>query len=523
MSSLVEIRDLRVDFPTPSGFNPAVRGISFSMGREKLGIVGESGSGKSVTGRALMRLLPQAARVRAEALRFDGIDVQAASERQMRSLRGGRIGLIMQDPKYSLNPVMTVGRQISEAWLAHNKGGQREAREAALTLLEQVKIRDPRRVLESYPHEVSGGMGQRVMIAMMLAPQPGPADRRRADQRAGCQRAGRDPEADRGSGLRPRHGADADQPRSAAGQPLLRPRRRHVCRPGDGGAAGARPAPRQPRLHARPAGLHAEPVGPPRASADAESRPRLAGAAPMIEIENLNVHFGANHVVRDVSFRVEAGETFGLVGESGSGKSTVLRTIAGLNGGWDGGMAVAGKPLGPKRDRAFFKTVQMVFQDPYGSLHPRQTVDRILSEPLEVHGIPDAEQRITRALEEVALPRTARFRYPHQLSGGQRQRVAIARALIADPSVLLLDEPTSALDVSVQAEVLNLLADLRQARQLTCILVSHNLAVIAHLCERLAVMQGGRIVETLTEGQLREGDAHHPHTRDLIALSHELE
>ncbi|MCQ4161248.1 ABC transporter ATP-binding protein [Roseomonas sp. GC11] len=243
----------------------------------------------------------------------------------------------------------------------------------------------------------------------------------------------------------------------------------------------------------------------------------------MIEVENLNVHFGANHVVHDVSFRVAAGETFGLVGESGSGKSTVLRTIAGLNAGWDGGMAVAGTPLGQKRDRAFFKRVQMVFQDPYGSLHPRQTVDRILSEPLEVHGIPDAEARITRALEEVALPRTARFRYPHQLSGGQRQRVAIARALIADPSVLLLDEPTSALDVSVQAEVLNLLADLRQARQLTCILVSHNLAVIAHLCERLAVMQGGRIVEVLTEGQLRAGEAVHPHTRDLIALSHALE
>ncbi|MCQ4161247.1 ABC transporter ATP-binding protein [Roseomonas sp. GC11] len=172
MSSLVEIRDLRVDFPTPSGFNAAVRGISFGMGREKLGIVGESGSGKSVTGRALMRLLPSAARVRAQALRFDGVDVLAASERQMRGLRGGRIGLIMQDPKYSLNPVMTVGRQIAEAWLAHNKGGQREAREAALTLLEQVKIRDPRRVLDSYPHEISGGMGQRVMIAMMLAPNP---------------------------------------------------------------------------------------------------------------------------------------------------------------------------------------------------------------------------------------------------------------------------------------------------------------------------------------------------------------
>ncbi|ONG51418.1 peptide ABC transporter ATP-binding protein [Pseudoroseomonas deserti] len=169
---LVEIRKLRVDFPNPAGFTQAVRGISFSLGREKLGIVGESGSGKSVTGRALMRLLPGSARVQAEALRFDGIDVLAASERQMRALRGGRIGLIMQDPKYSLNPVMTVGRQIAEAWLAHNKGGRKEAREAALSLLEQVRIRDPLRVLDSYPHEISGGMGQRVMIAMMLAPNP---------------------------------------------------------------------------------------------------------------------------------------------------------------------------------------------------------------------------------------------------------------------------------------------------------------------------------------------------------------
>ncbi|MFC3123612.1 ABC transporter ATP-binding protein [Pseudoroseomonas globiformis] len=243
----------------------------------------------------------------------------------------------------------------------------------------------------------------------------------------------------------------------------------------------------------------------------------------MIEIEALNVHFGSNHVVRDVSFRVEAGETFGLVGESGSGKSTVLRTIAGLNSDWSGRMTLDGKRLGQRRDRAFFKQVQMVFQDPYGSLHPRQTVDRILAEPLEVHGVPDAEARIARALEEVALPRVARFRYPHQLSGGQRQRVAIARALIAGPSVLLLDEPTSALDVSVQAEVLNLLADLRQIRQLTCILVSHNLAVIAHLCERLAVMQGGRIVEILSERELRVGQAKHSHTQDLVALSHELE
>ncbi|MFH5924962.1 ABC transporter ATP-binding protein [Roseomonas sp. SXEYE001] len=243
----------------------------------------------------------------------------------------------------------------------------------------------------------------------------------------------------------------------------------------------------------------------------------------MIEIEKLDIRFGATHAVRGVSFQVSLGETFGLVGESGSGKSTVLRAMAGLVQEWTGRIAVNGRPLARRRDRAFFRMVQMVFQDPYGSLHPRQTVDRILSEPLAVHGIGNADARILRALEEVALPRAARFRYPHQLSGGQRQRVAIARALIAAPSILLLDEPTSALDVSVQAEVLNLLSDLRAARGLTCILVSHNLAVVAHLCGRVAVMQGGRIVEELDEAALRAGRAAHPHTRDLIRLSHDLE
>jgi peptide/nickel transport system ATP-binding protein len=169
---LVEIRDLRVDFPGPSGWVPAVRGVSLGMGREKLGIVGESGSGKSVTGRALMRLLPPQARIRAAALRFDGTDIAAATPRTMRGLRGARIGLILQDPKFSLNPVMTAGAQIAEAWAAHRQGSAGEARDAAFALLEQVLIRDPRRVYGAYPHELSGGMGQRVMIAMMLAPQP---------------------------------------------------------------------------------------------------------------------------------------------------------------------------------------------------------------------------------------------------------------------------------------------------------------------------------------------------------------
>jgi peptide/nickel transport system ATP-binding protein len=243
----------------------------------------------------------------------------------------------------------------------------------------------------------------------------------------------------------------------------------------------------------------------------------------MIAVDALSVRFGNMEAVKSVSFRLARGEAFGLVGESGSGKSTVLRALAGLNPNWTGRMMLDNTLLDARRDRAFFRRVQMVFQDPYGSLHPRQTVDRALSEPLLVHGLGDIDVRIARGLSEVALPLAMRYRYPHQLSGGQRQRVAIARALMAEPEVLLLDEPTSALDVSVQAEVLNLLADLRAARGLTYIMVSHNLAVVAHLCERVGVMQGGELVETLSTDDLRAGRIRHPHTAALRELSVELE
>lgn len=243
----------------------------------------------------------------------------------------------------------------------------------------------------------------------------------------------------------------------------------------------------------------------------------------MISVESLTIHFGGVEAVKRVSFAVGKGTSFGIVGESGSGKSSVLRAIAGLNRDWQGRILLEGTPLLPRRSRAFFRRVQMVFQDPYGSLHPRQTIDRQLAEPLLVHGIDGIETRIRRALDEVALPAQLRFRYPHQLSGGQRQRVAIARSLIAGPDVLLLDEPTSALDVSVQAEVLNLLADLQAARGLTYILVSHNLAVVAHLCPTIGVMQAGELVETLSVADLRTGRIAHPHTADLRALAVELE
>ncbi|AUG52561.1 ABC transporter ATP-binding protein [Thalassospira marina] len=235
----------------------------------------------------------------------------------------------------------------------------------------------------------------------------------------------------------------------------------------------------------------------------------------MIEIENLNAWFGENHVLKDVSLKVPKNGSFGLVGESGSGKSTVLRTMTGLVEDWEGAMIVNGHELGHKRNKAFYRQVQMVFQDPFGSLHPRHTIDRILSEPVSVHNLGDSDRRVVKALEQVGLDNSFRFRYPHQLSGGQRQRVAIARALILEPSVLLLDEPTSALDVSIQAEVLNLLAALRRDLGLTYVMVSHDLAVVAHVCDDIAIMNRGRIVERATASQLAQGSLEHPYSQQL--------
>ncbi|WP_347266364.1 ABC transporter ATP-binding protein [Paracoccus sp. (in: a-proteobacteria)] len=244
----------------------------------------------------------------------------------------------------------------------------------------------------------------------------------------------------------------------------------------------------------------------------------------MLTVDNLHVWFGHApdrvDAVRDAGFTVAQGESFGLVGESGSGKSTILRAITGLLGTWSGQIAVAGETVsGQHRSRGFHKTVQMVFQDPYASLHPRHSVDRVLSETLQLQGMDQIDARITRLLDQVGLGRGFRFRYPHQLSGGQRQRVAIARALAAEPRLLLLDEPTSALDVSVQAEILNLLAELREERGLTYVMVSHDLAVVAHMCDRLAVMRGGEIVERMPAQALRDRKARTDYARNLLEAS----
>jgi peptide/nickel transport system ATP-binding protein len=240
---------------------------------------------------------------------------------------------------------------------------------------------------------------------------------------------------------------------------------------------------------------------------------------PALAINGLSVVFDEFVALDNVSLSVAPGESYGLVGESGSGKSTLLRAVAGLAPVAEGTIEVDGAPLGKRRDKAFYRKVQMVFQDPYGSLHPRQTVDRLLLEPLAIHGFADTESRIVRALDEVGLGSGFRFRYSHQLSGGQRQRVAIARALILEPSILLLDEPTSALDASVQAEVLNLLEQLRTDRKLTFVMVSHDLAVVTHMCDRLMVMRNGRAVEQLTSADLAARNVTQDYTRGLLAAS----
>ena len=236
----------------------------------------------------------------------------------------------------------------------------------------------------------------------------------------------------------------------------------------------------------------------------------------MISVGDLTVCFGDTTVLHGVSFDVAKGESFALVGESGSGKSTILKALSGQVRDWSGTLTVAGQDLRPGHRPALARMVQMVFQDPYGSLHPRRSVDDTLSEPLSIHRLPDRDARVLAMLDAVGLPRRFRFRLPHQLSGGQRQRVAIARALMLDPPVLLLDEPTSALDVSVQAEILNLLKSLREEKGLTFLLVTHDLPVVSFLCDRLAILQRGRIVETASVADLRARRLQTEHGQALL-------
>ncbi len=504
--ALLEIRDLRVRFHGPDGPAEALRGIDLAMGREKLGLVGASGSGKSCAARAILRLLPERAEVEAERLVFAGIDLARLPERAMRGIRGRRIALVAQDPRFSLDPMLCIGEQIGEAYLAHFAAGRDEARRRSLAMLEAVRIRDPERMLRAYPHQLSGGMGQRVAIAMALIAEP---DLLIADEACSALDAT----------VQMQVLALLDELVRRRGMGLLFISHdpgvvaafcERVIVLAEGRVAEAGTAPRPGPT--RPAAL------PVAALRHRGSSGQAAAAA--LALDNLSVAFGRGpapmRAVDGVSLRVAEGETCGIAGESGSGKSTVLRVLAGLNEAWSGALRLFGRTVARRRPRALRRLVQMVFQDPTGSLHPGRTVDATLREGLIVQGMDDPDRRISRVLDEVGLGQGFRFRYPHQMSGGQRQRVAIARALVLEPRILLLDEPTSALDAAAQEEILDLLSRLRRERRLTAVLVSHNLAVLARLCDAVAVMNNGRIVEQLSPDALAAGSAEHPYTRQLL-------
>ncbi|MDQ4136214.1 MAG: ABC transporter ATP-binding protein [Pseudomonadota bacterium] len=597
---VLSVRGLEVAFVGSGRPVSAVRGIDFDVhADEVLGIVGESGSGKSVTSLAVSGLLPEAARV-SGSIRLNGIEVTTAPVETLRRLRAEDVGFIFQDPTTTLNPVLTVGRQITEGQVANGRLAAGQARERAIELLREVDIADPAGRAVQYPHQFSGGMRQRAVIAMAMAGRPkliiadepttaldvtvqaqvlSVLARRQAEtgaavilithdlgvvaevaHRVAVMYGGRIVETGPVEEIfkRPRHPytvallqsipridtAEARldpipgqpptptdlppgcpfQPRCAIGHD------RAIC-------AAEDPALRPVGVMQRAACHFAEEAGTRPAAARLHAVPR-AGTAPAVKepllaVENLKVHFpiksgllrrttGYVRAVDGVSLSLRPGETLSLVGESGCGKTTTGRAIMGLIPATGGHIAFAGQQvtgLGRRDWRRIRRQMQYVFQDPYSSLNPIKTVEEIVAEPLRIHGLYDemgGAGRIAELFDLVGLSRSMLGRYPREFSGGQKQRVGIARALALQPRLLILDEPVAALDVSIQAQIVNLLQDLQRELGLAYLFIAHDLSVVRHISDRVAVMYLGRIVEESTKTALYERPTH-PYTQSLLS------
>ncbi|MBA2319681.1 MAG: ABC transporter ATP-binding protein [Deltaproteobacteria bacterium] len=544
---LLRVEGLCTRFFTEGGVVHAVEDLSIEVrAGETLGIVGESGSGKSVTSLSVMGLLPDSgARVVSGSIRFLGRDLRAASAREMTDVRGSEIAMIFQEPMTSLNPVIRVGRQVAEAVVRHRAASATAARSRVIELFREVGIPEPERRIDSYPHELSGGQKQRVMIAMALACDPKlliadePTTALDVTIQAQILALLRELQRRRGMGLvfithdlgviaeiadrvavmyrgriveygdvlevfaRPRHpytrGLLACRPRLDSPFRVLPTVEDFMGTQSQNGVPVLFERRFDPKLDAR---LRS---GPALAKPDRT-------AAPLRAVANLTVRFPIGSswgrtrwftAVDDVSLAVWPGETLGLVGESGCGKTTLGRAILRLVEPSAGTVTFRGIALGRLGAEALRKQrrhLQIVFQDPYASLNPRVSIERALVEPMEVHGIgtsaADRRRRAASLLEEVGLAADHLARYPHEFSGGQRQRICIARALAVEPSLLVCDEAVSALDVSVQAQVLNLLKELQVRRGLAYIFISHDLAVVKFMSDRMCVMRDGRIVES---------------------------
>ncbi len=509
MTSLVSVESLRVDFTSASGTVNAVRDVSFDVAPgEILGIVGESGSGKSVSCRALLGLLPRHARIDGRIV-YDGRDLSTMSAAEKTALRGREISMIFQNPSSHLDPLMTIGEQVAEPLRRLFGMERRAARERALALLDIVRIRDAARRMNAYPHQLSGGMKQRVLIAAALACEPRllladePTTALDVTVQAGILDLLRTLNAERGlSVILVSHdlgviGEVCDR--------VVVMRGGEIVEQGRVSDVVTRPRNRYTR----------ELIGSQPGRLPSMAGEKVTGT-PLLAAEGLCVHFSdraafsglvkrSDPVVRaldDVSLTVQRGETFGIVGESGSGKSTFARAVIGLVRASAGEIRYDGRPtaaLDPAQTKQFRRDVQMIFQSPYDSLNPRMRVLDIIAEPIWRHGLADRATALDQAAElmqRVELDSSLARRRPRQLSGGQCQRVSIARALALSPRLLIADEVTSALDVTIQAQVLRLLARLKTERDLTIIYISHDLAVVRRFCNRVAVFQHGRLVES---------------------------
>ena len=525
-SPVLSVEGLCVSVRTEAGLKPLVSELSFSLGRgETLCIAGESGSGKSITSLAIMGLLPPpAVRVTGGRIRLGDTDLTAAPEARMRAIRGDRIAMIFQEPMTSLNPVMTIGTQLAEAIRAHSAIGRSEARARALEALRAVRLSQPERRLGQYPHELSGGMRQRVMIAMALALRPEVliADEPTTALDVTVQREVLDLLRD----LQRETGMAIVLITHDMGVVAEMADRVIVMRHG----RMVEEAPVE-HLFAAPQAQYTRDLlaAVPRMGQGANRKP--VADAPVARLSDVGVRFPLKggllgrathqiHAVEQVSFDIRKGETFALVGESGCGKSTIAKAMVGLVP-HQGRIEIAGKALADL-DHSGLKDmrrrIQMVFQDPMAALDPRMTVGEQIAEPLVIHGIGDAAGRRARAADlmaRVGLTADQLDRYPHQFSGGQRQRICIARALSLNPDIIIADESVSALDVSVQARVLDLLRALQQEFGIAFLFISHDMAVVENISDRVAVMYLGQIVEMGTRGQVF-GNPQHSYTRRLI-------
>ncbi|MBA0174326.1 ABC transporter ATP-binding protein [Pectobacterium carotovorum] len=549
MKPLVDIQDLHVDFPG----HQAVRGLNLTINAgETLALVGESGCGKSATALSLMRLVAEQGKISGRIL-FDGQDLLTLPDRQMRQLRGNALSMIFQEPMTSLNPVLSIGQQISETLRLHEALTPAQARTRAIELLDLVKIPEPARRVDDYPHNLSGGQRQRVMIAMavacrprlLIADEPTTAldvtiqaqilalldNLRREfsmslllithDLGLVAQWADRVAVMYAGQKVEEAQAADLFQSSTHRFSP------KHSYTRGLLATSLHMDQDRHYRTH-RLAEIHHAPTDegftlltPPTLI----HRATDTNQPPLLSLKNIHTRYstaqGKVLAVDDVSLTILPGETLGLVGESGCGKSTLSKTILRLLPPSHGQIVFDGQDitmLKESRLKALRQRVQMIFQDPYASLNPRHSIQHILETPLVVHGLGDRSQRqqaIKNIIDRVGLPQSSLSRYPHEFSGGQRQRIGIARALVVRPSLVICDEPVSALDVSIQAQILNLLVELKNEMGLSLLFISHDLAVVRYIADRVMVMQNGRCVES--------GDHHsiwhqpqHPYTRKLI-------